>query len=143
LDINSKERATRPEQFNLLYQTIERYNERFVKASMAVTTALLVVLGWLLTANIAVDIFQDNLAATLAVLFVIAALIWVYSVSMCRVYAINHSVYEKLKALEYIEDEYYEHHRLPHVYKYFGLWVNIVIYLMLAIIVANTHWCIL
>jgi len=110
---------------------------------MAVTTALLVVLGWLLTANIALEIFQDNLAATLGVLFVIVALIWVYAVSMCRVYTINHDVYEKLKALEYIEDEYYAHHRLPRVYKYFGLWVNIVLYLMLAIIIANSHWCIL
>lgn len=141
--MDDKDRATRPEQFNILYQTLEKYNERFVKASMAVTTALLVVIGWLLTSNIALGIFSDNLAATVTAMLVIAALICVYFVSMCRVYDVNQIVYKKLRALEYMDDEYYIHHRLPLVYKHFGLWVNIGLYLSLALLIVDKQWEIL
>lgn len=140
MDSDSTAKATTTECFNILYQTLEKYNERFVKASMTMTTVLFVVIGWLLTSSSVHDIFSDNLPGTIAALVVIAILIGIYTASMLRVYNVNHKVYSLLQRLNYVDEMYYTHHKLANSYKHFGLWVNIGFYLVIALLIANMHW---
>lgn len=134
------EKATISDQFTILYETLEKHNERYVKGSMSVTALLLVVVGWLLNPENIQKIFSGNIWVTLGALLLIAGLIWVHHMSMVRIYDVNHRAYKLLNELNYMDQKFYNHHKITNKTKHFGLWINCGIYIVIGILIAKNQW---
>jgi hypothetical protein len=87
--MSKEDSESKQERFKLLYNTLEKYNERFVSASMTTATALIVVIGWVLTSANVQAFFRDSIIGVLITSVAIAVLIGVYLNSMFRVYKVN------------------------------------------------------
>jgi hypothetical protein len=138
--MTTTEQASCKERFELLHSTLSSYNERYVKAVLTVTGALLVIIGWLTTSQRVFELFRSSAILSSACVAVIAFLIYVYCSTLSRVYRINHVVYEKLRSLAYVDQDYYRHDLLPRRYHLFGLAINIWNYALIAALIANARW---
>jgi hypothetical protein len=138
--VREKEVASRKELFELLYHILERYNERYVSAVMSNVGVSLVIIGWLLTSNTVQGFFKVSVTGSISVVIIILVLIIIYSHTILRVYKVNHQVFEQIKKLNYVEEEYLQHHYLPTSYKYIGLGLNVCLYLIIAALVSNARW---
>lgn len=127
--------------FDLLYETLEKYNQRYVTASLAIASVLMVIIGWLLTEPIAQQFFKDRQSATIFFVFIIVPfLIFSYIYSMLRVFNVNQDAFNKIEELDYIDKEYYECHKLSLSYKYIGIILNTSNYVILGVLVSDAHW---
>ena len=127
--------------FDILIDTLEKYNQRFVTASVTIASVLLVIIGWMLTEDKVESFFGDSLIATIIYLcFFMPFQILAYAAPIRRVFRINHLVYNELTSLNYMPKKYYEHHKLPNYYLPTALVLNIGNYLIIGILVADAHW---
>jgi len=134
------ENPSRKERFDVLRDTLRSHNERFVRGVLGVTTALLVVIGWLLTTEPALKQFKSNTVLTIMCVSAILCLAYIYWSSITRVYRVNQDAYQKLRALAYLEEEYYEHDCLSRRYYVFGLAINVWNYILIAALILNAYW---
>ena len=126
--------------FDLLYQTMEKYNQRFITAVITTASILIIIIGWVLTDVVVQNFFKNSNIATLAYLCLIPLQIYGYVVPLNRVFLVNQRSYKQIKVLDYIEPEYYNHHKLPESYRWMGIILNVINYLILGILVSNAHW---
>ena len=127
--------------FDLLYGTLEKYNQRYVTASLATAGVLMVIIGWLLTEQVAQDFFKGKpITTSIFVFIIIPFLIYAYVSPMLRVFNVNQEAYCKIQELKYMDEKYYEHHKLSISYKYFGIILNVSNYVIIGILVSNAHW---
>ena len=127
------------ERFEVLLYTLRRYNERFVTGVIGVSGVFLVSVGWLVTSAEPIALFKDSGVATAACLGFVAFLMGVYYVSLTRVYRANRRAYEMLKALAYMEEEFYRYDQLPGLFYILGLAVNIFILGFTAALILNNY----
>jgi len=138
--MGKEDSESKQERFKLLYNTLEKYNERFVSASMTTATALIVVIGWVLTSANVQAFFRDSIIGVLITSVAVAVLIGVYLNSMFRVYDVNKKTFKMLIGLDYLDKTIYEHHELPTRYLYFGIGLNVGLYLVIIALVMNCRW---
>ena len=138
--MEKEESATKQELFMLLYNTLEKYNERFVSASMRVAAALIVIIGWLLTSDNVQAFFKGSIIGVLISSIAVFVLIGVYWNSMFRVYKVNQDTFKMLSDLDYLDKAIYKHHELPARYFYFGIGLNVWLYLVIVALVMNCRW---
>ena len=138
--MGKEELESKKERFTLLYNTLEKYNERFVSASMTTATALIVVIGWVLTSANVQAFFKGSTIGVLITSLAVVVLICVYWNSMFRVYEVNKKTFKMLIDLDYLDKTIYEHHELPTRYLYFGIGLNVWLYLVIVALIINCRW---
>ncbi len=103
----------RKEQFDALYTSYARIYERFVENGFKTTSALFIILGWLLSAESARTYLARHRGLTIfcSVLLIGAAI--EVGVTFTRLRNLSGSLRTKLDQLNYMHPKFYTQHHIP------------------------------
>jgi hypothetical protein len=109
--------AINKERFQALYGSYVRAYERFPENGFKTSTALLVILGWLLSSSNARDYFADHVQDRWGAIGLISIAAVFLCLTFHRLSSLSRSLRARLDKLAFIQPEYYRQHQIvPLIY---------------------------